>query len=226
MNLHAIAYGVPRSERAGRVAEALSFVDLSDRKDDLVRNFSGGMKRRLEIARGLVHRPRILFLDEPTTGLDPQTRRKTWEVLRTLRKQYGITLFLTTHYMDEAENCDRIAVIDHGQIVALDTPEALKRRVGKDVVSIRIAEPEPLVRLLSERHGIEANPTDDGICFRTDDGESLVVELIAETKTRVQGVSVHRPTLDDVFLALTGRQIRDEASNGMTLQRTLARGRR
>ena len=130
--LHAVAYRVPRADRQARIDESLQFVDLFDRRKDLTRTFSGGMKRRLEIARGLVHRPEILFLDEPTTGLDPQTRARTWEVLRDLRKKYGTTLFLTTHYMDEAENCDRIAIVDHGLIVALDTPAALKQRVGKD----------------------------------------------------------------------------------------------
>jgi len=139
--LHAVAYRVPRAERAARVDEALRFVDLHDRREALTRTFSGGMKRRLEIARGLVHRPEILFLDEPTTGLDPQTRARTWEVLRGLRETYRTTLFLTTHYMDEAENCDRIAVIDHGKIVALDTPAALKQGVGKDLVTARTAEP-------------------------------------------------------------------------------------
>ncbi|HTB60913.1 MAG TPA: ATP-binding cassette domain-containing protein, partial [Polyangia bacterium] len=135
--LHAVAYRVPRAERRARIDEALQFVDLFERRKDLTRTFSGGMKRRLEIARGLVHRPDILFLDEPTTGLDPQTRARTWEVLRGLREKYGTTLFLTTHYMDEAENCDRIAIVDHGLIVALDTPAALKQRVGKDQIAAR-----------------------------------------------------------------------------------------
>jgi ABC-2 type transport system ATP-binding protein len=227
LELHAVVYGVPRSERAGRLEEALSFVDLSDRAEDLVRTFSGGMKRRLEIARGLVHRPRILFLDEPTTGLDPQTRKRTWEVLRSLRERQGLTLFLTTHYMDEAEHCDRIAIIDNGQIVTIGSPDELKRQVGKDVVLVRTDEQETMAQLLRERHGITPDRTDEGLCFRVENGESFVVELVREARVRLTGIAVRRPTLDDVFLALTGRQIRDESdSNGASRHAMRAMARR
>jgi ABC-2 type transport system ATP-binding protein len=212
LELHAVVYGVSRAERPARLAEALDFVDLRDRADDLVRTFSGGMKRRLEIARGLVHRPRVLFLDEPTTGLDPQTRKRTWEVLRSLRDRQGLTLFLTTHYMDEAEHCDRIAVIDNGEIVTIGSPDELKRQVGKDVVTVRTADPDVLAEVLRERHGITPNRTDEGLCFRIDNGETFVVELIREANVRLTGITVRRPTLDDVFLALTGRQIREETN--------------
>jgi len=226
LELHAVVYGVPRAERRARVDEALAFVELADRKDDLVRTFSGGMKRRLEIARGLVHRPRVLFLDEPTTGLDPQTRKKTWEVLRSLRDQNGLTLFLTTHYMDEAEHCDRIAVIDHGQIVAEDSPEALKRAVGKDVVFVRTNEPEALCEVLAEHYGLSPDRTDEGICFRVEDGEAFVVKLVAEARAPLTGIAVRRPTLDDVFLALTGRQIRNgNGEVGREQMRAMARRR-
>lgn len=227
LELHAVVYGVARSERAGRLEEALAFVDLSDRAEDLVRTFSGGMKRRLEIARGLVHRPRILFLDEPTTGLDPQTRKRTWEVLRSLRDRQGLTLFLTTHYMDEAEHCDRIAVIDDGRIVTTGSPDELKRKVGKDVVLVRTDEPETMAQLLRERHGITPDRTDEGLCFRVDDGESFVVEIVREARVRLTGIAVRRPTLDDVFLALTGRQIRDESDgNGASRHAMRAMARR
>lgn len=227
LELHAVVYGVPRAERAERLDEALSFVDLSDRADDLVRTFSGGMKRRLEIARGLVHRPRVLFLDEPTTGLDPQTRKRTWEVLRSLREKHGLTLFLTTHYMDEAEHCDRIAVIDHGRIVTVGSPDELKRQVGKDVVLVRTAEPDKMANILRERHGITPDRTDDGLCFRVENGETFVVELIREACVPLAGIAVRRPTLDDVFLALTGRQIRDEANeNGRSIHALRAMARR
>ncbi len=212
LELHAVVYGVPRADRAGRLEEALSFVDLTDRAEDVVRTFSGGMKRRLEIARGLVHRPRILFLDEPTTGLDPQTRKRTWEVLRSLRDRHGLTLFLTTHYLDEAEHCDRIAIIDDGRIVTVDSPDELKRKVGKDVVTVRTDEPDTMDQFLRERHGITPDRTDDGLCFRVDNGETFVVELIRETRVRLTGIAVRRPTLDDVFMALTGRQIRVESN--------------
>jgi ABC-2 type transport system ATP-binding protein len=221
-----VAYRVPRGVRRARIDEAIRFVDLSDRAGDLVRTFSGGMKRRLEIARGLIHRPDILFLDEPTTGLDPQTRLRTWEVLRGLRAQFATTLFLTTHYMDEAENCDRIAIIDHGQIVASGTPEALKQRVGKDLVQARTGDPEALITLLRDRHGLVATRTEEGISFLVEHGDAFVVKLLTEDRPRLEGISVRRPTLEDVFLALTGRQIRDEnARANVDRMRALARRR-
>ena len=215
LRLHAVAYRVPRAERMARIDEVLAFVELTDRKNDIVRTFSGGMKRRLEIARGLLHRPQVLFLDEPTIGLDPQTRRKTWEVLRALREKYGTTLFLTTHYMDEAEYCDRIAIIDHGKIVALDTPEALKRGVGNDLVQVRTPEPDVVIRLLKDKHGLQGTKTPEGVTFGVENGEAFIVKFLTEDKPPLQGINVHRPTLDDVFLSLTGRQIREEGAAGM-----------
>jgi ABC-2 type transport system ATP-binding protein len=184
------------------------------------------MKRRLEIARGLVHRPEVLFLDEPTTGLDPQTRARTWEVLRGLRAQFHTTLFLTTHYMEEAENCDRIAVIDHGQLVASGTPGELKQRVGKDLVQVRTADPAAVERLLRDKHGLSATRTDEGLSFLVAQGDAFVVKLLTEDRPALQGISVRRPTLDDVFLALTGRQIREEAGrSNLERMRVLARRR-
>ena len=214
LHLHAVVYRVPRAERAARIDEALKFVDLYDRRKDLTRTFSGGMKRRLEIARGLVHRPDILFLDEPTTGLDPQTRARTWEVLRELREKFGTTLFMTTHYMDEAENCDRIAIVDHGLIVALDTPAALKQRVGKDLVAARTAQPEALARLLTEKYGLASTPAEGGLTFLVEAGDAFIVTLLTSDRPPLEGISVRRPTLDDVFLSLTGRQIRAEGAEG------------
>jgi ABC-2 type transport system ATP-binding protein len=225
--LHAVAYRVPRSERARRIEEALRFVDLHERRADLTRTFSGGMKRRLEIARGLVHRPDILFLDEPTTGLDPQTRAKTWEVLRALRDEFGTTLFLTTHYMDEAETCDRIAIVDHGKIVALDTPAALKQRVGKDMVTARSADPKRLAALLSDKYGISSRENDGGLSFLVPEGDAFIVKLLTTDRPPLQGISVRRPTLDDVFLSLTGREIRAEgAEPNAARMRALAARRR
>ena len=227
LTLHAVAYGVSRRERAARIDQVLELVELSDRGRDLVRTFSGGMKRRLEIARGLLHRPRVLFLDEPTTDLDPQTRTRTWEVLRGLRERFDVTLFLTTHYMEEAEVCERIAIIDHGRIVALDTPEALKRSVGRDVVHVRTDRPEELARLLRSRYGLEVAATADGLSFSVEDGEAFVVRLLSEDKPPLSGIGVRRPTLEDVFLALTGHGIRDEAGEGgQAWRRMVARTRR
>jgi len=226
LRLHAVAYRVPRSGRVERIDEVLSFVELLDRKNDVVRTFSGGMKRRLEIARGLLHRPPVLFLDEPTIGLDPQTRRKTWEVLRMLREKYGTTLFLTTHYMDEAEYCDRIAIIDHGQIVALDTPAALKRRVGNDLVQVRSDRPDEVIALLKETYEIAATRTSEGVSFGVEDGEAFIVKLLTQHRLPLNGIGVHRPTLDDVFMALTGHQIRDEAASGGLMRAVMMRRRR
>jgi len=154
---HAMIYKIPGTERDARVDHALDLVDLFDKSDVIVKTFSGGMKRRLELARSLIHRPAVLFLDEPTLGLDPQTRRKIWEYLKSLRDKQKLTLFLTTHYMDEAETCDRIAIIDHGKIVALDSPAALKGRVGKDVIELVSREPETLAEELKTLFG--AHPT-------------------------------------------------------------------
>jgi ABC-2 type transport system ATP-binding protein len=226
LQLHAVAYRVARADRAARIDEALRFVDLHDRRKDLARTFSGGMKRRLEIARGLVHRPDILFLDEPTTGLDPQTRARTWEVLRELRRKYGTTLFLTTHYMDEAENCDRIAIVDHGRIVALDTPAALKQAVGKDLVVARTADAAALAKLLQDKYGVASAPGDGGLTFMVEAGDAFIVKLLTSDRPALAGISVRRPTLDDVFLSLTGRQIRAEgAENNMVRVRAMARRR-
>ncbi|MFL5308081.1 MAG: ATP-binding cassette domain-containing protein [Polyangia bacterium] len=226
LQLHAVAYRVARGDRAARIDEALRFVDLHDRRKDLTRTFSGGMKRRLEIARGLVHRPDILFLDEPTTGLDPQTRARTWEVLRELRRKYGTTLFLTTHYMDEAENCDRIAIVDHGRIVALDTPAALKHAVGKDLVAARTADPATLAKLLQDKYGVASTPGEGGLTFMVEEGDAFIVKLLTTDRPALDGISVRRPTLDDVFLSLTGRQIRAEgAENNMARVRAMVRRR-
>lgn len=165
LEMHGILYGIPRRERRGRIADLLEFVDLADRRNDFVRYFSGGMKRRLEIARALLHRPKILFLDEPTLGLDPQTRNLMWGYLATLKRDRGMTVFFTTHYMEEAErNADTIAVIDHGAIIASGTPEDLKQRTQKS-------------------------------------------------------------SLEDAFLSLTGRDIRDESASGNERMRMLGRAR-
>ena len=146
---HAFLYSVPKREIDKRVDDVLQLVDLSDRKNDLVKKFSGGMKRRLEVARGLIHKPRVLFLDEPTLGLDPQSRTNLWEFITDLPNEHNVTIFMTTHYMEEAEVCDNIAIIDNGQIIALDSPETLKKTIGGDVVSLKTRDN------LQARHIIE-----------------------------------------------------------------------
>jgi ABC-2 type transport system ATP-binding protein len=167
------------------------------------------MRRRLEIARGMMHSPRVLFLDEPTIGLDPQTRRSIWTYIRELKEREAITIFMTTHYMDEAEWCDRIAIMDNGQIVALEAPEKLKAGVGKDRVTLHVEDDEAAIAALAERFGIEARRSEGAISFGVAGGEEFVPRLFAELGVPIQGVSVHRPTLDDVFMSFTGTTIRD-----------------
>jgi ABC-2 type transport system ATP-binding protein len=210
MNFHGMLYGVPRRLREERIETLLGLVSLSERADDLVRAFSGGMKRRLEIARGLLHRPALLFLDEPTLGLDPQTRNLMWDYILRLQREHGITIFLTTHYMDEAEHCDRIAIMDQGRIIALDTPAALKAGVGADRVEIDAADPDAVGHHLKDRYGVEARTNGTGLSFQVKDGAAFLPRLFAEPGLAIERVEVHRPTLEDVFLALTGKQIRDD----------------
>jgi ABC-2 type transport system ATP-binding protein len=189
-------------------------VGLYDRRTSLVQTFSGGMMRRLEIARGLLHSPPVLFLDEPTVGLDPQTRSSIWGYIEELKRTEDITIFLTTHYMDEAEHCDRIAIIDHGKIVVVETPEALKASVGKDRVQIHTQDDEAAIAALRDRFGIEAAMHEGAVTFSVPSGEEFVPKLFAELGVPIRAVSVARPTLDDVFMSYTGSTIRDaEAAN-------------
>jgi ABC-2 type transport system ATP-binding protein len=209
LRFHAHAYGIPAELRERRMSELLDIVDLADRRKGSVRTFSGGMKRRLEIARGLLHHPKVLFLDEPTLGLDPQTRRLIWDYLLRLRDQEGLTIFLTTHYMDEAEHSDRIAVIDHGLIVGLDTPTALKRSVGGDLVTIATGDSQRAAAEITERYGTEATTRDGTVSFNVAHGAAFLPEFVRSFSQPLASVSVREPTLDDVFLHLTGREIRD-----------------
>ncbi len=210
LRFHAAIYGLPASVSRERRDAMLKMVDLYDRKDHLVRTFSGGMKRRLEIARGLLHYPRVLFLDEPTIGLDPQTRLHLWSYILTLRQQKQITMFLTTHYMDEAEYCDRIAVIDYGVIVALDTPERLKDWVGGDVIRLSTSDNTVAAEQVKAHFGVEPRREQDDLVFEIAGGEEMVPRIVEQVSVRIASISVRRPTLDDVFIKLTGREIREE----------------
>jgi ABC-2 type transport system ATP-binding protein len=209
LKLHAELYGVQSDLVNARMEQVMTMVGLWDRKDSPVSTFSGGMRRRLEIARGLMHSPRVLFLDEPTIGLDPQTRRSIWTYIRELKEREEITIFMTTHYMDEAEWCDRIAIMDHGQIVALDGPETLKAQVGTDRVSIHTDDNHAAIAALADRFGIEAVVSEGAVTFGVPGGEEFVPRLFAELGLPIRGVSVSRPTLDDVFMSYTGSTIRD-----------------
>jgi ABC-2 type transport system ATP-binding protein len=209
LRFHAYAYGVPGDVRAQRMRELLTLVELWDRRGSKVRTFSGGMKRRLEIARGLLHRPRVLFLDEPTLGLDPQTRRRIWEYLAELRARDRLTIFLTTHYMDEAEQADRIAVIDHGRIVALDSPTNLKSAVGGDLITIATADRDAAADELRTRYAVSPVVADGTVSFQVPGGEAFLPEFVRGFSQPLEAIGLRRPTLDDVFLHLTGREIRD-----------------
>jgi len=209
LRLHAELYGVQSSLVPARMEQVLKMVGLWDRKDHTVATFSGGMRRRLEIARGLMHSPRVLFLDEPTIGLDPQTRRSIWTYIRELKEREEITIFMTTHYMDEAEWCDRIAIMDHGQIVALDAPATLKAEVGGDRVAIHTDDDQAAIAALDERFGVEAGVAEGAVTFSIPSGEEFVPRLFAELGMPIRAVSVSRPTLDDVFMSYTGTTIRD-----------------
>jgi len=209
LRLHADLYDLDRAVVDDRIDEVLALVELGERRDHRAMELSGGMRRRLEIARGLLHAPEVLFLDEPTIGLDPQSRAAVWGYVRSLQAQEGTTVLMTTHYMDEAELCDRIAIVDRGEIVALGTPEALKASVGADRVTLRTADDVAAAAALRDRFGLEAAVADGALAVHVADGEAFVPRLFAELDVAITSVTVARPTLDDVFLRYTGASLRD-----------------
>ncbi|HVL49909.1 MAG TPA: ATP-binding cassette domain-containing protein, partial [Actinomycetota bacterium] len=214
LRFHAEIYGMPRTLILERLDAVLDIVGLTDRRNDRVATFSGGMKRRLEIGRGLLHSPRVLFLDEPTIGLDPQSRVTLWKYVDQLRVQESITVFLTTHYMDEAERCDRIAIIDQGEIVVQGTPAGLKASVGQDRVRVRTGDDAAAGEIIAGGLDAKVIVTDLGVDVFTDDGEGFVPRLF-ELGLTVQSVTVTKPTLDDVFLAYTGNRIDDAPARSL-----------
>jgi ABC-2 type transport system ATP-binding protein len=224
LEFHAFLYDVPRSERRRRIDDALEMVQLADRQHGIVRTFSGGMRRRLEIARGIIHHPQILFLDEPTLGLDPQVRSRIWTHLQDVRKREGTTLFMTTHYMDEAEFCDRIAIIDHGRIIAEGTPDQLKAGVGGDIVTLRASQPDAVAAEIERRFGVAVRTEPDELRIEVDDAAVFVPRLLRELTLPVGSITIDRPSLDDVFLKLTGHAIRE--AGGVMDQRMSALGAR
>jgi ABC-2 type transport system ATP-binding protein len=221
LRFHAVMYRVPKQIREQRITRVLELLALANRRRDLVSTFSGGMQRRLEIARGMLHTPAVLFLDEPTIGLDPQTRALMWDDVLALRREEGMTVFLTTHYMDEAEVADRIAIIDYGRLIALDTPANLKESMGSDTVEMHTAD-DAAALVAVKSAGYRASAGSESITVFTKDGEAQVGKLVETVGGGVKFVHVHQPTLEDVFLHLTGRQIREEpgeAHHGMTRHR-------
>jgi ABC-2 type transport system ATP-binding protein len=216
--MHANLYDVPPSEQKSRIDRVLKLVELEDRADSLLRTYSGGMRRRLEIARGLIHYPKVLFLDEPTIGLDPQTREHIWSYIEELREAHDITMVLTTHYMEEADRLsDRIAIMDYGKIVASDTPSRLKETLEGDVITVITKEASKLSSELAEMNGIlRTNAVDDRLEVTVRGGKSLlprIVETAAKNGIFVESVSLREPNLEDVFLHYTGRAIRPEGGD-------------
>jgi ABC-2 type transport system ATP-binding protein len=224
LRFHAELYGIDAAAVPTRVRQMLEMVDLWDRRGHKVQTYSGGMRRRLEIARGLMHSPRVLFLDEPTIGLDPQTRSAIWRYIRALQESEGTTIFMTTHYMDEAEFCDRVAIMDRGEIVVIDTPAALKASVGADRVVIGTLDDDAALTALRDRFGIEAAISEGAVTFHVVSGEAFVPRLFAELGVGITSVTVSRPTMDDVFMRYTGATIRDaETATDADRNRAMAR---
>jgi len=213
LEFHCMMYHIPREERAKRIKDVLALMELTDFKNQLIKTYSGGMRRRLEIARGLLHEPRLLILDEPTVGLDPQTRSYIWQYVRQLRQQHDTTVFMTTHYMDEAENCDRIAIIDHGQIIALDTPGALKHNISDDMIDLEASDAPAASKLIESKLNLKGQVDGKRLTVSTQDAEHTVphlIEALVNAGIRVEALQVRRASLEDVFIKLTGNRIRLE----------------
>jgi ABC-2 type transport system ATP-binding protein len=231
LEFHAMMYGIEKEERKRRIKEVLELVELTEKEKVLVEKYSGGMKRRLEIARGLIHEPNVLFLDEPTLGLDAQTRRHIWDYIKRLNKEGGVTIILTTHYMEEADFlCDRIAIMDRGKFVAMDTPGRLKDILGGDVVSLEIeGNAEALVNRIKNLNWIK-NITrhNENLSLMMEKGERRIPELInvaRESGVNVTCVHLRKPSLEDVFLHFTGRTIREEEASQAERNKEILRRR-
>ncbi len=223
LDFHARLYHIPKELKLERMKMLLELTGLEERKNDLVNTFSGGMKRRLEIARGLLHFPKVLFLDEPTLGLDPQSRSHIWAYIHQIKKRENLTIFLTTHYMDEAEHCDRIAIIDHGGMIALETPYDLKKGTAGDYILFKTDNPEKARAYIEETYQVEVLEEEGALLFETGSGEEFLPDFIRKAPFHITAVNIRRPTLDDVFLNLTGRGIRPEGADRRSLLR--AKGR-
>jgi ABC-2 type transport system ATP-binding protein len=215
LEMHANLYGVARREAKKRIEQVLELVELEDRADFLMRTYSGGMRRRLEIARGLIHYPKVLFLDEPTIGLDPQTREHIWSYISKLSKRENITMILTTHYMEEADRlCEQVAIIDHGKIVTLDEPKRLKEQLEGDIISVKVGAVRELSTRLKQIEMVKDLKEQEGeLTLVVKNGNAViprVVEIAASLGIHIESMSIHEPTLEDVFLHYTGREIRAE----------------
>jgi ABC-2 type transport system ATP-binding protein len=228
-------YGIPRSDSKTHALELLKLVELEDAADRKVSTYSGGMRRRLELASGLINYPRLLFLDEPTLGLDVQTRTAVWKYIRMLKEEYGMTLFLTTHYLEEADSlCDRIAIIDHGRLIRVGSPTELKASIGGDVIVVGVAEPGPDISEDIRRIPLvkEVKKSDHQYRIKSEVGEESsiqIIDLVRSKGLHVTKISLTKPTLDEAYLEFTGRSIREEESNKMDMMKhrvTMMRARK
>lgn len=223
LNFHCIIYKVPRHTRRERIQSALEIVGLTKWQHERVRIFSGGMKRRLEIARGLLHMPKVLFLDEPTIGLDPQTRKQIWDHIVSLRKKEGLTIFLTTHYMEEAENCDRIVIIDHGDIVAYETPANLKKKIHGEILHVLPFSMDSLHVQIAQEFKVPVRVEDGELLVEVENAGEFIPKLAQRFSQNIKSITYRRVTMDDVFLKLTGRQIREEEASSKDFMRAVVR---
>jgi ABC-2 type transport system ATP-binding protein len=193
-----------------RMDELLSRFGMADRRGDLVETLSGGQRRRVELAKGLLHKPRVLLLDEPSTGLDPRVRRELSDYLEQLRDKDGITILLTTHLMEEADRCDRLAILDRGRLVVLNTPRQLKEKIGGDVISVETTQPQSLAEQIARRFGIEARVLDGSVRIERANGHKFITDLVEAFPGQIDAISVHKPTLEDVFIHLTGHRFKGD----------------
>jgi len=229
LDFHARMYGMGREQRTRRIQEVLRLVGLEDKASVLVKNYSGGMKRRLEIARGLMHHPRVLFLDEPTLGLDPQTRHHIWEYIRRLNQQEQITVILTTHYMEEADTlCTRVGIIDYGRVLVVDTPAALKNSLGNDILTIAATPSEPLCDALNREPWVQEAACRGGLIVasvrQAEEKITRAVLIAQEAGSHITSIAVRKPALEDVFLQYTGKTLRDDDDAAAEAGRRRGRG--
>ncbi len=221
LSFHSRLYNVGRKLEKKRIKELGERVGLSDRLEDRVKNYSGGMKRRLELIRGMLHHPHVLFLDEPTLGLDPQTRSYIWDYIQELKRKEDISIFLTTHYMDEVELANRAAIIDEGDIIALDSVEALKDQLGGDLIFLETDDNEEAHKKLEEEFDIKIEEVDSKLKLTVEKGEQLIPQLTKVLSSSIKSINLHEPTMDDVFLHLTGKEIREKAPEDNSMEKRM-----
>ncbi|MFN3148643.1 ATP-binding cassette domain-containing protein [Bremerella sp.] len=213
-NIHqqAALYGITGTVLQERTALLLKKLELEDRQKDIVEDLSGGLRRRVELAKGMLHSPKVLLLDEPSTGLDPAARQAMWRYLEFLRTDQGVTVILTSHLLEEAEKADRIAILDQGKLVALDTPDALKDKIGGDTITIRSRQPQALIQKLQDELNLSASEVSDLVRLETEDGPATIRLIMQTASELVDAITLAKPSLEDVFIAMTGRQFTEEVS--------------